>query len=439
MKWLDSPWVRFFVDNLGWILISIILASMIWIVATLEDNPIEVEQYQNPITIEFIQPSSESFSLFRSTTLRSSAFVTVRAPRRSLEDLQRSDLRVYADLSGLSAGTHTVELIGEIVDDGPSGRVVEISPADITVEIVEVITDDNVPLRLDTPGELAPGFQLANEITCTPNTFSVSGPRSIVNSITRGVVRIDLQNSDTSFERRYVIEPRGINDQTLSINERSNIQIEPRTVACNVVVSAIEGGTELLVGEPNFTGELPEGYIRQDFTIDPPSVFVTGSPEIIDTLSGIVETAEIALDGQTDDFIREVAVILPEGLTAQPATVSVAIAVDPRIITREFTSVTVRSINVAPSLSVTSLVPQSVDLTVSGPEPIVTELTLEDFRVFVDLQGRGSGTYSELPLSTEVLRSVNLGTLTITTQPQSVNVVIALPPTPTPSINVWGG
>lgn len=443
MRRLDTPWIRFFVDNLGWILISAVLAGLIWIVATLEENPVVEEQYRSPITIEFIQPEDANVSLFRSPTLRTTALVTVRGPQRSIDELERDDIRVFADLSELSAGTQRVELIGEIVDSGPTGRVIDVSPPDVTVEIVPVITDDTVPVRVDTPGELAPGFRV-EEIACSPQTVSISGPSSIVTEIARGVVRIDLQNSDASFERSYAVEPRYSGEGTLSTNDRSNIEIQPPTVSCRVEVNKIEGGTQLLVGEPNFIGSLPDGYVQQDFTIEPPSVFVSGDPNLIATLADTVQTEPIDLNGQVGDFSREVAVILPEGLEAQPSTVTVQISVDARTITRQFTSVPIRTINVAASLSVTSLVPQSVDITISGPEPIVNELTLEDFRVTIDLQGRGAGTYTELPLTNEVLRSVNREELTITTQPQSVNVVIAVPPTATPvptptSIQRWGG
>jgi YbbR domain-containing protein len=440
MKALESPWFRFLLDNIGWILVSFVLAAIIWVVATLEENPIEEEQYRNPVPIEFIQPTEDDYSLFRSSTLRTSALVTVRAPRRTLEELARNDLRVIADLSNLPAGTHRVELIGEITDGGPPGRVVEVSPPDVTVEIVRVVTDNNVPLRIDTPG-LAPGFRL-DDVNCTPGTVTVSGPSSIVTRIARGVVQIDLQDSNTTFERTYPVELRtAIDDGILSNNERTNIQLQPETVICRAVMSVIEDGAQLLVGEPNFVGSLPEGYVQQDFTIEPPSVFVTGDSEAIAQLTDTVETESIDLTGQEDDFSREVAVQLPEGLQAEPATVTVTISIAPRTITRQFTGVPVRAINVAPSLSVTSLVPQSVDLTISGPEPVVAGLTLEDFRVTIDLQARVAGTYTELPLTTEVLRTINRSDITISTQPQNVNVVIAMPPTstPTPSLDIWGG
>lgn len=438
MKVLESPIARFIIDNLGWILISLSLASIIWVVASLEDNPIEEQDFPSAIAIEFIENPSDGDMLLNSATLRRSARVTIRAPRQSLNEITEDHIRIYADLDNLEPGTHNVELHAELTDDSPSGRVISISPSDIAIEIV-AISQTTIPIRIDTPGELSPQLQLIEEPQCEQNTVQVSGPESIINRLTRGVVQINLQSLSVGTETlSYSIEPRTTNDGGLSARELENITIEPRFLNCTTILGEIEGGQNILVN-PVFEGQLPDGYIRGDFSINPPNVFVTGDAGLITALNNSVDTLPINLDGQTNDFSREVTLALPEGLSAQPATVTITISVTPRIATRQFADISVQALNVAPTLNVNSIVPQTISITVEGPEPLINSLSIEDLRATVDLEGRNVGTYADLPIVIEVLQDIELSQIEVSPQPQNVSVVIAAPATPTPlPIRVWG-
>ena len=438
MKVIEAPVIKFILDNLGWIFVSLALATIIWLVASLEENPVEVQDFPATISIEFVENPDDNDMLLTTSTLRRTARVTIRAPRRSLDEITSSNIRIYADLNNLDPGTHNVELQAELINDSPSGRIIDISPSDIAVEIV-TISQMEFPVRIDTTGDLLPPYRL-DQMTCGQEYVSIAGPQSIVSRIAQADVLINLQTIALGSNTvSYTVRPLTISDTFLTSREIENLTIEPSILACTTVVAEIEDGANLLVN-PVFEGTLPDGYIRGNFTVDPPNVFVTGDADLIETLNNSVDTMAIQLDGQTNDFSREVQLVLPEALTAQPNTVTVSIVVSPRMITQQLADIPIQPINVAPSLIVTSLVPQTVIVTIEGPEPIVNNLSVDDIRITVDLEGRNVGTFSDIPIEIEILQEIDLAALEISLQPENSSVAITSAATPTPlPIDFLGG
>ncbi len=441
MKRFESPATQFLLDNLGWMLISLGLALVMWIVATLTVNPVEEQELPVSIPITFLEPDDEAFALYYSATLRREVRVTVRAPRRVLnESINPNDIEIIADLHQHDNGAHVIRLNGRFKEE-TSGRIIAISPPDITVEVFprRTITLD---VRVDTTGTLLPTYIL-EEIACQQEDVTLSGPDIAVNRVSWATVQLPLQNTSGRYESSYEVQLYGANGITLSSRDRANIVVSPSAVNCTVAIAAIEEGETVLVA-PIITGDLPPEFVRGDFSATPSEVIVIGDPALIAELGGVVNTEPINIENRTTDFSREVALMLPDGLEAIPAVTTVTINIEPRIVTRQIESVAIQPINISPNLTTSSLVPQTVTVTIAGPASLINDLTVEDFRVTVDLQGRGAGAYTDLPLTVALLRDLNLAQITIVPQPQTVNILISAPPSPTPETQtdpngVFGG
>lgn len=432
MKRFSSPAAQFVLDNIGWMAVSFGLAFVIWIVATLEVNPIEEQELQSSIPITFLEPANEDFALYYSATLRREARVTVRGPRRVLDEaIDPDDIEIIADLRQLEGGTHSIQLEARFTNS-TSGRIMSISPADITVEVFPTRTIQ-LDARINSTGTLLPSYELEST-TCDETQVTLFGPDIAINRVSWAAVELPLQNVDGAFSSTYDIQLYGGSGTLLSTRDRSNIVVEPSQLNCTITISAIEQGETLLVN-PVITGNTPEEFIRGDFSANPSEVVIIGDPDLIAELGGVVSTEEISVNERTTTFSREVTLVLPEGLEARPSVTTVTINIEPRIITRQIELITVQPINLAPNILASSLVPQTVTVTIAGPAALVNDLSTEDLRVTADVQGRGAGTYTELPLNVEVLRDLNLAKLTITTQPQTVNIVLSTPPTPTPTVS----
>src|SRR5215213_7382442 len=88
---------EFIRKNSEWLILSLILSLIIWIVATLDQNPVEQRELTESIPVEYMENSD---------VIRSSNFVinnrevkvTLRAPRSTWEIINSEDIRVFADL-----------------------------------------------------------------------------------------------------------------------------------------------------------------------------------------------------------------------------------------------------------------------------------------------------------------------------------------------------
>lgn len=427
---LTAPWVQFLTDNLGWIGVSLMLAIIIWIVATLDQNPIQQREFAESITVIFLTPENGDVALRPEDNIRRTARVTIRAPRSSWDELRRTDIQVFADLRNLGAGSHTIPLTGEILDSAPPGRVISVSPSEIDVTMVPVESRE-LDIEIQSFSELSPDY-LASPLVCSHETVTVSGPGSLVSRVSRAFVQITLRNaSDTSYEADIILLDEDNNE--FSIRNLESLKLEPDAITCNVEITRIENGVWVLV-QPDVVGSPPTGYVMGDNNWDPKQVFVVGEPDIIATLDDFVLTEPIDVTGQTSDFSRTVGVRLPEGVRILPETtrITVTVNVEPNITTRQFAEVPVQIINPDPAF-VASVVPPTVSVIVTGPEPLIADLTVEDLRVTVDLRGLGEGTYTNLTANVELLRESVREVATATVQQESLSAVISIPPTPSPS------
>jgi YbbR domain-containing protein len=131
-----------------------------------------------------------------------------------------------------------------------------------------------------------------------------------------------------------------------------------------------------------------------------------------------VETQPLDISGASADITKSLSLVLPVG---------VQVVGDPKIIVQVSISAIEDSITISrpirfqglePGLSVT-LSPAFVDVILSGPAPIIWSLKPADIDVYLDLTGKGPGTYKMTP---EVNKPNELQLVTIS--PEQVEVVI---------------
>lgn len=429
------PALQFLTNNLSWIIISVILSLIIWVVATLENNPIQQRQFSEAITIKFIDDTGDGVVLLNTTTLNRTARIVLRAPRSSWESedenrrFSRDDIEIYADLRELPVGVHTVELEGRILDGAPPGRAVSISPPEITVELVPLETL-RLPLAVSVFSNLPANYEYVRG-TCNYDQVTISGPGAVLDEVARVAVYLNVSRPNEPLEHSGPVILFRTDNREFSSRDSEGLRIEPSTVTCEVVVQEIINSKTLNV-EPVIVGSPPDGYLIGERTLSPETIVVVGDPDVLDTLNEFVQTEPIDLSTQTSSFSRTVQVILPDGIQLRSDTtlITVAIEIIPIPTTRQFAEVPVQIINLDPSL-IANIVPQSVIVTVEGPEPLVRELMIEDLLVTVNLQGQGPGTHNDLPASVNILKESVRGVATVTVRPATVDVVIAVLPTPT--------
>src|SRR5262249_37170973 len=98
---------RALIDNLIWFAASLVLAFIVWVIATLQSDPIQQQRFSR---LEVRMNAPPGLIITTPSTNNRLASVIVNAPRSVLDLLTSEEIAVSADLSNLGAGDHTVDL-----------------------------------------------------------------------------------------------------------------------------------------------------------------------------------------------------------------------------------------------------------------------------------------------------------------------------------------
>lgn len=374
-------WLR---SNLVSLLLALLLALTVWIVASLEENPSEENDFSTPIPIEIVglAPGLEITNDYTDTTR-----IRLRAQQETWNQLSSEDITAVADLSGYEPGVYTVEIDVEI--DAPA-ILVNRSPEHIRIEI-EARHEREMPVQLVTRGQLPIGFESGTPVI-TPPSVTVEGPRSRVDRISEVRAEISIEGRAVSFTRDVPVV--ALDSQG---NPVSGVTLTPEMV--NVELPILQQADYLPVSIiPDVVGTVPLGYYVSGIRVTPQTITVQGDPRIIERMQPYVETQQIDITNQTDDVRVEVGLVLPEGVTAvDTQTVEVLISIAAQLGSRQVIDVPVQYENLDDGLAV-ELSPPEIDIILSGPSIVLDTLDPQsDIRVTVNLAGREPGTYQIEP------------------------------------------
>jgi YbbR domain-containing protein len=412
--------IRRWVNDLGLMLLALVLAVVIWIVAVQEENPIEKGEFQDAIPIEIRnQPEGTTF---RPEVFTESVHLTIRAPQSSWRDLRADKFTAWIDLEGREAGEYEVAVRAECIDDNV--RIVELRPANVPVRL-RTESSRRVPVNVSVYGTAAMGFEMKTsegEMIIEPSFVTVTGPESIVEQVTRATVDLDLRDRKETFVGTRRVVARLADD-----TPNTFVTIEPQTVQITIPVVQKIGSNEVAVRAVT-TGTVASGYWVRDIAIEPNVVTLIGDPEVVSEIYGFVETLPLDISGATGDVVERMPLKLPEqvsplGVQGVKVTVYVEAQQGTLTILRE-PVIRGLSTNLVASIS-----PKEVAVTLTGPRPRLGTLTDEDVYVYVDLVDRGAGAHR-----IDLTYLVPEGLEVITLSPEVVEVEIRpAPPTPTPT------
>lgn len=383
---------HFILDNLLWFTGSMVLAFFIWMIATFQSDPILQQRFRERVPIR-MNPDPGLLVTLPTTTNRQ-ASVVIRAPNSIMELLTSDEILVTADLSGLGAGEHTVELKATLARQQTS--VVDISPHQMHVTLEEA-AQRQVPLRAVIINEPPTGYSRGEpSFNLNLNQVLISGPASKVNSVVAAQVELDLLQQRNPIEVDLKLTPMDADGNIVT-----DVTLDPQTVRVGVKIRRRDDVREISV-RPNVQGMPPEGYVLNALSYEPQSVLVSGTPSQLAALADTLSTQAIDLSNHTSSFEVSVPVVLPNSdlvlLSGQNITVSVEIT--PVTTSRQFENIPIKVLGISEPLEA-RIVPNTVSVLVNGPQLSVNALTENDVNVILDLNGLVAGNYT-LPLTVSV-------------------------------------
>jgi len=411
--------MRLFAKNVLTFLLALALGLSVWVSAVSAADPNEVRTYPNPIPLEVV---GQDPSLVLTSEIPSTVQVTLRAPRSVWDSLTANEDAILAtlDLSGLSAGEH-IQPIQLTITERPY-QLILANPSAVTVNL-ESLASHTFPLVLSLSGQPAAGFQ-AGDATMKLTEVTISGPESIVRKAARARVMINLDGIRETIDEALpieVVDAESIPLQGLTIN--------PESVPVNIEISQ-QGGFRDVAVKVIVQGQQAAGYRIENISVFPPVVTVRAeNPALVNELPGVVETQPLDLQDRNENISTRLSLNLPDNITLVGAqTVQVQVSISPIQ-----TSVTLLNqpinINGLSGGLAAQVFPQTVDVIISGPVPVLEAISSQDITVSVDVHELEIGVYQLTPSVDTSVENVSVESIL----PGTVEVVIALPNTPTPT------
>lgn len=404
--------LRGFVKSIPTLILSFFLAIAVWISAINAVDPVRQAQYSRPITIERVGLGAD---LVITGDVPAQVTVTLSAPQ-SLWDRLSSDrtaLRSWINLAGLGPGTHTVRV--EVQSIAQPVKVVAKSPQTVNV-VIEKQVSQEFPVRLIRRGEPAVGYQ-ADTSKLSDVNVTITGPQSLVNNVKSTRIILDLSQATDTIQRKLDVEALDANESVVG-----GITITPAQITVEQLISQ-RGGYRNMVVKVAYTGQVAGGYRLTNISVFPLAVTVFSSnPSLIDRLPGFVETSPLDLTGVRDDIDMRLPLNLPNGVEVvgdQTVLVQVGVSAIEGSVTLSNLPVQVSGL---PEDLVARISPQTVDVIISGPVPLLDRLSEADIRIFLDLSQAEAGTYQLAPKITLSIPELKLESIS----PSSIEVVVQL-------------
>jgi len=397
--------INFFTNNWQIKLLAFVVAFSLWIYAS--SIQISTAQFPNEIPIKFVNlpPDFVAVSDFDTTKIK------ITTDKTTLSKLSTDSFTAFADLEGLTVGTHKVPV--NVTTLASDVIIVSESPSEIQVTI-EPSASKEIPVMAKISGDAATNMTVGDVVFDYENVVIV-GPKSIIETISQATAKIVLTGEGKDFTKNILLIAEDQNGEKIK-----NIHFSPLSV--NAKIQIVPAGNVKNLGVSIVTtGTVADGYFVSSVTSNPSIVSVVGTSESVQRLSSI-STKAIKLDNLSETLTVDTDLVFPLGTRSNGvSSVSVKVIVSSQEITKTL-SVPINTKNIPSGKVVKSISPTTVSVTVSGAAGVVNKLTSKDINLTLNLSSAISGD-NNIQISAENFSMPNLITL-VGFSPQIVSVTL---------------
>lgn len=372
---------RNILSSLATLILSLVLAVIIWITATQTEDPTINKSLQIPI--EFIgQPSD---TILNTPSIPNPSIILWVQGRASIaNEIDRSDFSATVDLSQILPGEE-IALDIQVQQSEPDINIISQSPEQLLIQLERLISRE-IPVRVEIRGEVARGHSQGTE-SYQPESIIVNGTATEVDAIKEALVTVSL-NSDDRETKIVTAQPIFYNMQEQVVSSR-NFQLSSQDVEVTIPINESADFAEKII-TVNIQGQPAPGYRLLSVTVDPTTVLVRGRPTQLDLLSQI-KTEPIDITGLTETFVSSATLDLPEGIELDEITeFTVMVEIEPFESAQTINQL-ISVQGLAEGLAA-ELDTDTVRIVLFGPSPVLDALTPEEVSVTLDLFGLDEGS-----------------------------------------------
>jgi YbbR domain-containing protein len=404
--------LKWIVRNLQSFLLAFLLALFVWILAVLAADPDETRVYPRQIPLEI---TGQDPRLIITGNVPRQANLTLRAPQSTWAQLLAGEnqVRAIVDLAGLAAGEHSVPVRLQ-VNVSPY-RVITLSPESVNLTL-ETLVSRELPIDVIVSGQPAIGYQ-AGQVSLSQSEVRISGPESLVSRAATAEVSLRVDGVRAGVNTDVPIR---ILDSERNILTGMTASVEQVTIQIPIIQ---QGGYRDIAVKVVVRGQVASGYRLTNISVNPPAITVfSGDPNLVNALPGFVETEALDLNGTSQDIELRLGLSLPTGVSVVgEQTVLVQVNIDAIEGSLSLSNMPVEVIGLSEGLEAQPA-PDTVDIILTGPLPLLEKLTANDIRISLDVTDLEEGTYQIVPLVEILITEIEVQSIF----PGTVEVVITI-------------
>ncbi|ROR28626.1 YbbR domain-containing protein [Mobilisporobacter senegalensis] len=384
--------------NLGMKILSLILATLLWIVIVNIDDPVTTRPFRDIVVEiqheEAIKSLDKVYEVLEGNTVD----VTVKAKRSVLDTIRVSDIKAVADLSNLSY-TNAVPITvtcSKPVEQLTLGKVSTLKVA------LEDIDTKQFKITIVPKGTEEEGY-LIGTIKAKPNIIQVSGAKSQIARIDQIRVDIDVSNASEDFTAKgepkaYDADGRSIDSSKLTFSNK-NIQLSASVLKTKTINLDIKSkGTAL------------SGYRLVDIEYEPKEITIAGASGLLKNINSIpievdIENAFVNIEEEID-----LTQYIPEGTILAEDSKSIMIKVTIEKLQEKNISFNTNDIeikNLPPGATFNFNDDQDLVIKVTGLAKDLKNVTINSLNPYIDLNGLDFDIH-EVELHVETLDGIQL-------------------------------
>lgn len=362
-------------------LISLLSALVLWLYVMTVEDPVETRTFSDiPVTITNMSILEErGLTVYPKEELL--ADISIRANLSSLRPINRDNIYIYGRLDDPKEGKNVVYLQANLPE-----RVnkYDIKPNVITLDLEKVVNEKR-SISVDIEGE--PKTNIDN-IDINKKTVDVSGPRTLVNKVTRIKATLDASDKYKDFSTKLKLVPVDANGDVVK-----GVKLDD-----NFVVATVKFLQEKVVPvKLVFDDSVANQSNLENYSINPKDITIEGKKEALDNINGINTKPITANDLKSNNSI-DVALDIPKDIKIKNNISSIKLNINKNI-TSEFL-ISKSDIEIISKESETgkevdlSKIPENIKITVSYSDEI-KDLSQKDIQLYIDMAdtSQGEGKY----------------------------------------------
>lgn len=382
---------KLFNNNIFWAVISLVAALAIWLYMTAtQEEEIDVTLSGVQVVFAGEEDLQATRGLVITDVSTRTVDVTVRGTRLNIGSLAASDVQAVIDVSRFNSTSNSTQSYNLVYPDGVDAsavRVVRSSPSTISFQVTRM-DDKIVPVDAAFTGSVAEGYMLG-DIEYEPRSITVSGPQSVLETIDRVYVEVELMDLDAT---RTVEAPFTLRDADGNEIAKDGLEFDFDTVTVTIPISKVKD-VPIYVNLIEGAGATRE---NTSIKLSESSITIAGDAATVDGINRI-EVGPVDLTSFELTYEGTLDVVLPNGVENISGIEEVDVSLEVTGLTvRDFTVTNISDTGLPEGYSA-ELVTHSLTVRIRGPQDALANLNSSNIRAVADLSNTTASGTMDIP------------------------------------------